>query len=182
MSESNYNDFLKRLEAEYPRAMRNVYCGISIDEGWYKIVERLVAQMRHHIKWKRERRTHDLRLNRAIKQGRDAVMKFVTKGKAPSMYDENRVDEYMENGPVEPTEYVSHIEIHQIKEKFGGLRFYFQGGDEYCRGLEVMAEEWAANTCEICGERGSVRSGGWMKSLCDAHEAERQKRYQEREV
>lgn len=182
MSESNYTEFLKRLETSYPHAMRNVYCGVSIDEGWYHIVERLVAQMRHHIKWKRERRARDLLLNRAIKRGRDAVMQHVTKGKVPSMFDEERVDEYMAAGPVEPTPRVNHIEIHQIKEKFGGLRFYFQGGDEYCRGLEVMAEEWAANTCEVCGERGSVRGGGWMKSLCDEHEAERQKRYKEREV
>lgn len=182
MPDSKYTEFIKRLEDTYPQAMRNVYCGISIDEGWYHIVERLVAQMRHHVKWKRERRARDLLLNRAIKRGRDAVTQYVTKGKVPSMYDEERVNEYMEAGLVEPTPRVNHIEIHQVKEKFGGLRFYFQGGDEFCRGLCDMAEEWASCTCEICGERGTARPGGWVKSLCDVHEAERQQRYKERQV
>jgi hypothetical protein len=59
----------------------------------------------------------------------------------------------------------------QIKEKFGGLRFYYDGGDEYISGLVSMAESWAGNTCETCGEKGERRSGGWIRTLCDKHEA-----------
>lgn len=70
--------------------------------------------------------------------------------------------------------------VEQIKEKFGGLRFYYNGGDEYIRGLVAMAESWADATCEECGNLGKLRGRGWMKTLCDKHEAERQLRMKER--
>ncbi len=178
MNELEKHDaFIKRLEEIYPRAMRNVYCGVSINEGWYHIVSLLVQQMESHISWKRRRRAQDLRLNRAIKKGREAVLKvIVRKDKQPTEWDIQRAEEYMQAGEFIPTEYVPHIEVHQIKEKFGGLRFYYEGGDEYCRGLETMAEIWANRTCETCGEVGRQRQGGWIRTLCDKHEAEYQER------
>jgi hypothetical protein len=68
------------------------------------------------------------------------------------------------------------VTVNQIKEKFGGLRFYYDGGDEYISGLVTMAECWAVNTCETCGDRGERRQGGWIRTLCDKHEAEYQAR------
>lgn len=72
------------------------------------------------------------------------------------------------------------VSVNQIKEKLGGLRFYYSGGDDTVDGMVRMAESWAAHTCEICGQPGTIRSGGWIKTLCDEHEAERQARYKER--
>lgn len=66
--------------------------------------------------------------------------------------------------------------VEQIKEKFGGLRFYYQGGDDVIDGMVRMAEVWVGRTCEQCGERGTRRSGGWIRTLCDTHEAEYQER------
>ncbi len=74
---------------------------------------------------------------------------------------------------------VPQVIVEQIKEKFGGLRFYYQGGDEYIRGLVTMAESFAGNLCEECGGIGKRRSGGWIRTLCDVHEAERQARIEE---
>lgn len=71
---------------------------------------------------------------------------------------------------------VPQVVVAQIKEKFGGLRFYYDGGDEYISGLVAMAEQWASRTCEECGSPGTHRSGGWMRTLCDRHEQERQER------
>ncbi len=65
----------------------------------------------------------------------------------------------------------------QVKEKFGGLRFYYDGGDAVVDGMVRMAESWAANTCEECGKPGQMRTSGWIRTLCDEHEAERQARY-----
>ena len=67
----------------------------------------------------------------------------------------------------------------QIKEKFGGLRFYYDGGDDMVEGMVHMAESWAANACETCGKPGKSRSGGWIRTLCDEHEEEQQKRIKE---
>jgi hypothetical protein len=73
------------------------------------------------------------------------------------------------------------VSVRQIKEKFGGLRFYYDGGDDEIRGMVRMAEAWASHACEECGAPGKSREGGWIKTLCDTHEAERQQRRKEYE-
>jgi len=71
---------------------------------------------------------------------------------------------------------VEQVVVMQIKEKFGGFRFYYEGGDDMINGLVTMAESWAIRSCEECGKPGKSRSGGWIRTLCDEHEAERQAR------
>lgn len=66
----------------------------------------------------------------------------------------------------EPVEQVVAV---QVKEKFGGLRFYYDGGDDHIVGMVRMAEAWAASTCEVCGNPGKARMGGWIQTLCDEH-------------
>jgi hypothetical protein len=77
-------------------------------------------------------------------------------------------------------DYVEPVKVAQIKEKFGGLRFYYDGGDEQVYGMVRMAESWAAHSCEECGKPGEMRTGGWIKTLCDAHEEIRQEKNRER--
>lgn len=74
------------------------------------------------------------------------------------------------------TEVVPQVVVAQIKEKFGGLRFYYDGGDAEISGMVRMAESWADVACEECGAIGTRRSGGWIRTLCDIHEAEYQAR------
>lgn len=57
----------------------------------------------------------------------------------------------------------------QIKEKFGTLRFYTEGGDEEIYGMIRMAESMSCVTCEVCGSPGKQRHGGWIRTLCDVH-------------
>lgn len=79
------------------------------------------------------------------------------------------------------SEVVSQVTVAQIKEKFGGLRFYYDGGDDEIRGMVRIAEVWASRSCEECGAPGKSRQGGWIKTLCDHHEAEHQQRKKEYE-
>lgn len=72
------------------------------------------------------------------------------------------------------------VTVDQVKEKFGGLRFYYSGGDDVVDGMVRMAESWAGHTCEECGQPGKSRGGGWIQTLCDKHEEERQARMKER--
>jgi len=71
------------------------------------------------------------------------------------------------------------VVVEQIKEKFGGLRFYYRGGDDKVDGMVRMAEAWADIACEECGGIGKRRGGGWVRTLCDVHEAERNARIEE---
>lgn len=75
---------------------------------------------------------------------------------------------------------IEQVVVEQIKEKFGGLRFYYQGGDDKIDGMVRMAESWAAHSCEECGAPGTSGGKGWIKTLCPVHRAEADARYKER--
>jgi len=58
--------------------------------------------------------------------------------------------------------------IYQVKEKFGGLRYYVgimtEQGYEYIQ----EAEELSLQTCEECGRPGALRRDmSWIRTLCN---------------
>lgn len=57
----------------------------------------------------------------------------------------------------------------QIKEKWGGLRFYTHGADKYVDGIVAMATHICYDTCIMCGsnEDVTVTNDGWVMYLCD---------------
>ena len=59
----------------------------------------------------------------------------------------------------------------QIKEKFGGLRFYVTSCAHSIHDLIEAAEEKSLVTCDVCGLPGTIRRGGWIRTLCDTCEA-----------
>lgn len=63
----------------------------------------------------------------------------------------------------------------QIKEKFGSLRFYYEGNNEAFDNFIHAAEIQAEQTCEWCGAPGRRRDYNdgfnWLKTLCDTHAA-----------
>jgi len=75
---------------------------------------------------------------------------------------------------------IAQVVATQVKEKFGTLRFYYDGGDDYTSGLVSMAESWSAVACEECGAPGTQNDGGWIKTLCETHRRERDERYENR--
>ena len=77
-------------------------------------------------------------------------------------------------------EVVHQVVAEQVKEKFGTLRFYTRGGDDYIDGMITMAEAMSGITCETCGKPGQRYGDGWVRTLCEEHEQERQARLNER--
>ena len=65
--------------------------------------------------------------------------------------------------------------LEQVKEKFGGLRFYWQNNiqDPTLASIAddvVEVAEWrSTQTCEECGKYGKTRGDGWIYTLCDEH-------------
>ena len=55
----------------------------------------------------------------------------------------------------------------QVKEKFGGLRFYMTHTNDEISDLIGKAEALSYKTCENCGKPGKERAGGWIRTLCD---------------
>jgi hypothetical protein len=60
------------------------------------------------------------------------------------------------------------VYVAQVKEKFGGLRFYADGVSEKMQELIEEIEDTSLYTCEVCGNEGKVRNrNGRLKTLCD---------------
>jgi len=57
--------------------------------------------------------------------------------------------------------------VVQVKQKFGGLRFYMNFETKEMSAAIYEAEKRAQETCEDCGKPGVLRSGGWLETLCD---------------
>lgn len=61
----------------------------------------------------------------------------------------------------------SDYQIFQIKEKFGGLRFYTGPMTEQGYKYITEAEDLSFKTCEECGRPGKVWSDkSWLRTLC----------------
>ena len=61
------------------------------------------------------------------------------------------------------------IQVRQVKEKFGGLRFYYSGGDTACRELVACSEERSKSICEVCGQAGTLGGDRWLSVRCFDH-------------
>lgn len=72
----------------------------------------------------------------------------------------------LERGEEKIRPVVEQVVVQQVKEKFGTLRFYYDGGDAYIHGLVAMAESLTAVTCETCGNPGERSGKGWIKTTC----------------
>lgn len=64
---------------------------------------------------------------------------------------------------------VPQIEVVQVKEKYGTLRFYTQGINEKIDGMIWFAESMSGRICEECGNPGKIRGKGWVYTSCDTH-------------
>jgi len=73
----------------------------------------------------------------------------------------------------------------QVKEKFGGLRFYVQAATDKHYQYISFAESMSYRTCEECGAPGKTYTDGWHTTLCDIHAAmagkEEEYQYEENE-
>lgn len=72
-----------------------------------------------------------------------------------------------------------NFEIHQIKEKFGTLRFYFYPHEDELSNQVIMAERASGSVCSECGAAGkhAIPRTGWIPSICDSCYDARQERY-----
>ena len=66
--------------------------------------------------------------------------------------------------PIVPDDF----QVDQVKEKFGGLRFYYSNGNEEVDKLVREAEDKSYEICQDTGGPGKLRNDlNWMRTLCD---------------
>jgi hypothetical protein len=183
------------LVKKYPRIFRDRYgsmmttamCwGFEHGDGWFNIIDLACAAIQNHINHSRERRARDLRYNRALARAQKGDMvglyRYFTYGKDKTNWSDYTIEtaerEAKENKPRPVAEVCPQVIASQVKEKFGTLRFYTYGGDDYCHGVIDMAEYMSGRTCEECGTPGKRTSGGWISTLCEKHAEEQGKTFE----
>lgn len=92
---------------------------------------------------------------------------------------QNHVDWESKGKTQEEIEEIQPI-ASQVKEKFGGLRFYLNTNDDRIRGMVTMAESYSYKICEACGNKGNPYKDGWVRTHCSPCEDNWQKNRQAR--
>lgn len=63
---------------------------------------------------------------------------------------------------------IPQVIADQVKEKYGGLRFYYHGGDEKIDGMVWLAEHMSYHICEECGATENIgETQSWIRVLCE---------------
>lgn len=175
---------LEDLVAKYPIIFRDRHgdvtrtamCwGFECGDGWYDLLDVLCANIQNHVDNARKYRARTIRFNRALKRAWagdiNALMRYHTndKNKGPSdwTYDSVERDLREVHELREVPKRVKKVIAVQVKEKFGGLRFYYDGGDSVISGMVQMAEGMSYRTCEICGCQAQTRRDRWITTQCD---------------
>lgn len=181
----------KQLVEKYPKIFVNRYkpmtetamCwGFDCGDGWYNIIDQLCGNIQHHIDWSVKNNQWDTKYNSMIDKALAGDITDLEEYYKGYMDAEERMKETLEKGLTKIRPVIPQVTADQVKEKFGTLRFYVTGGDDYIHGLISMAESMSAVTCEECGAPGKNRGGGWVRTLCDHHEEAYQERLRQREM
>jgi len=146
--------------------------GFECGDGWFQILNQLMGNIQHHIDWRERQREVVIKFNRIaeqLKAGDSTLFDEEYKDLIGLDFKEKRRQEMLERDPQTIPEPITQVTLDQVKEKFGTLRFYYSGGDDYIRGLVSMAESMSGVTCEECGKPGTQTPGGWIKTVCVEH-------------
>lgn len=117
--------------------------GFECGDGWFNILDQLMGNIQHHIDWKEKQRNWKIEWNKEHPDKPGVI-----------------------------SDPIPQVTLDQVKEKFGSLRFYYTGGDDYIGGMVTLAESMSGVTCEECGSPGMQNQAGWIKTTCAAHRGE----------
>lgn len=187
----------KLLCERYPKMMVNrnknmqetcMCWGFDCGDGWFNILDQLMGNIQHHIDWKEKQRKWAMDYNEMAAQAKagnfdlfEASMEAVPNDE----YKNKRLAEIVAGDFRQVPESIPQVTLDQVKEKFGTLRFYYSGGDDYIDGMVSLAESMTGVTCESCGNIGEQRGGGWIHTYCTPCEEARElarKQYDEKEA
>jgi hypothetical protein len=151
------------LCAKYPEIFRDRHgkmsetamCwGFACGDGWYPLIDRLCALLMADVT--------QLRESLAFAQ------KTLANPDAPAWAKEAYTPAKRERLEQQLAEAVQQLPVAtQVKEKFGGLRFYYSSGKPEHAYYVRFAESMSYSICEDCGTTANVRrTTGWIRTIC----------------
>lgn len=129
--------------------------GFECGDGWYNIIDTLCSHLTSDYRQAKSR-YDDIKDKLGQSNWRKDIItqEVIDEAKA-------KMDEEASKVPV----------AVQVKEKFGGLRFYVQAATDKHYNYISFAESMSYKTCEECGAPGKTYTDGWHMTLCDIHAA-----------
>jgi hypothetical protein len=147
--------------------------GICVGDGWYGILDALCTNIQNHIDQHNQRCERDSQYNLMREQLTQGDCTLFDTKEAAWYSDPVKRQARINQIVTEPARIcqtpLQQVVAVQVKEKFGGLRFYYDGGDSYVEGLVAMAESMSYRTCDVCGNPGKTNNSGWISVRCEQH-------------
>ena len=145
--------YVRYLEKKYEPLYSGRYGGFCVDDGWFNLINTLSYELCR--KWLDAKYEYEFALaNRGTK---DMWGRMIDDARVREL--KKKVDEEHKVVP----------RAAQIKEKFGGLRFYVGSASKEQHEMIWYTESISNRVCERCGARGRHRPTGWIKTLCSKH-------------
>ena len=129
--------------------------GLDCGDGWYNIIDVLCGLLTSEYRGAQSR--YEFIKDRVDQPQWEGSKDIITQEKIDDA--KVRMDEEAAKVPV----------AVQVKEKFGGLRFYVQAATDKHYQYISFAESMSHRTCEQCGAPGKTYTNGWHQTLCDIH-------------
>lgn len=134
--------------------------GFEVGDGWYNIIDILCGLLYS------EYSQAEARYERTLEVGVGGTLYGTT------ILTQEKLDELKAN----MDNAASKIPVAvQVKEKFGGLRFYVEKSNQQAQNYITFAESMSYRTCEVCGKPGNLYTDGWHTVLCTEHHEQRKK-------
>jgi len=149
-------ELLKQKEMVVPMQF-----GFECEDGWYVILEALMGQIKWHLENENRNRANEFKYKCLW-----TLQAFLRRKYYKNKFLKNLSEWIYEKAPRKKHVPIT-VSITQIKEKFGGLCFYYFGGDDTISGMVHLAESLSYRTCEQCGTTNNVgRTKGWIYTCC----------------
>lgn len=158
---------------KYPKIFQDRTYEFSIGSGWYSIVNNACALIQWHIDVLDASTKRAITYNMALKYAIDdndviPLRDYYSTDTGLAGWARQQAVEDVQAAVYKDIPNICpQVIAVQIKEKFGTLRFYYDGGDEAVKGIVSMAEAMSGCTCEDCGKPGKRTGNGWVRTLCN---------------
>lgn len=180
----------KKLCAKYPKIFANRHgdmrttamCwGFECGDGWYWLIDRLCS----NLQWNTDHNNKSYVIeNERLRKLVPFLEKMIRK--IPGKYNLKRKKQWnplvifrgfllgILNNWRKSLKYVNiesgrypQVVASQVKEKYGGLRFYVEGASEAQWAVISFAEALSEHICEVCGTTKNIgHTRGWVSTLC----------------
>lgn len=159
--------------------------GIDVGDGWYNLIDKLCGFLQYHIDENCIYQYSSIKIwiskwmAKPLYNFLYKCLKWSIHGNSSDHFIFKHTHKFIDwlNSPkwIKPPQ----IKAAQVKTKFGGLRWYFNWGEniratsavrEFCENLSgavSFAESLSYSICETCGREGQIMvKNGWFATLC----------------